>query len=145
MGPLGALVLVFLVGVPLLNQAVPEGSALHVPNYLIPLFGKFLCFVLLALAMDLIWGYTGILSLGHTVFFASGGYAMGMYLMRSIGKEGVYRSELPDFMVFLDWKELPWFWRRFDNFGFAMAAVVLVPALFALVFGYLAFRSKIRG
>jgi len=142
---LGALVLVLLIGVPVLNLAVPVGSALHLPNYLIPLLGKFLCFVLVALAMDLVWGYTGILSLGHTVFFASGGYAMGMYLMRGVGKEGVYRSELPDFMVFLDWKELPWFWQPFDSFGFAAAAVVLVPGIFAFVFGYLAFRSKIRG
>jgi urea transport system permease protein len=142
---LAAVALVLLAGVPLLNHAVPAGSALHLPNYLVPLFGKFLCFVLIAIAMDLVWGYTGILSLGHTVFFATGGYAMGMYLMRAIGKEGVYRSELPDFMVFLDWKELPWFWRPFDDFGFAVAAAVLVPGLFALTFGYLAFRSKIRG
>ena len=140
-----ALALVLLVVVPVLNLAVPEGSALHVPNYLMPLFGKFLCFVLIAIAMDLVWGYAGILSLGHTVFFAAGGYAMGMYLMRSIGKEGVYKSELPDFMVFLDWKELPWFWRPFDSFHFAAAAALLVPGLFAFVFGYLAFRSKIRG
>jgi urea transport system permease protein len=131
--------------VPALNHALPQGSALHLPDYLVPLLGKFLCFALVAIAMDLVWGYTGILSLGHTVFFAAGGYAMGMYLMRSIGKEGVYRSELPDFMVFLDWKELPWFWRPFDDFHFALAAALLVPGLFAFVFGYLAFRSRIRG
>jgi urea transport system permease protein len=130
---------------PALNQGLAESSALHLPNYLMPLLGKFLCFVLVALALDLVWGYAGILSLGHTVFFAIGGYAMGMYLMRSIGTEGVYRSELPDFMVFLDWKELPWFWRPFDDFYFAVAAALLLPGLFALVFGYLAFRSKIRG
>ncbi|HMI94598.1 MAG TPA: urea ABC transporter permease subunit UrtC [Polyangiales bacterium] len=140
-----AVALVLLVWVPIQNLAVPEGAPAHLPNYLIPLFGKFLCFVLLAIAMDLIWGYAGILSLGQTVFFALGGYAMGMYLMRSIGTEGVYRSELPDFMVFLDWKELPWFWRPFDNFGFAAFAALAVPGLFAFVFGYLAFRSKIRG
>jgi urea transport system permease protein len=95
--------------------------------------------------MDLLWGYTGILSLGQAVFFAAGGYAMGMYLMRTIGKQGVYRSELPDFMVFLDWKELPWFWRPFDSFPVACAAALLVPAVVALVFGFLAFRSRIRG
>ena len=141
----GAVALVLLAGVPALHVLVPEGSALHLPAYLVPLFGKFLCYVLLAMAMDLVWGYVGVLSLGQTVFFACGGYAMGMYLMRAIGKEGVYRSELPDFMVFLDWKELPWFWRPFDQFGVAAAAVVLVPGLIALAFGYLAFRSKIRG
>jgi len=138
-------VAVFLVGIiPMLN-ALPEGSALHLPNYLVPLLGKFLCFALIAVAMDLIWGYGGILSLGHGVFFAAGGYAMGMHLMRSIGKEGVYRSELPDFMVFLDWKELPWFWRPFDSLPFTLVAVMVVPALIALAFGYFAFRSRIRG
>jgi urea transport system permease protein len=119
--------------------------ALQLPEHWIPLLGKFLCFALVAVAMDLVWGYTGVLSLGHAVFFALGGYAMGMYLMRSIGKEGVYRSELPDFMVFLDWKELPWYWQGFDDFGFAMAMVVLVPGLLAFVFGYFAFRSRIKG
>ena len=140
-----AVVAVFLVGViPGLN-ALPEGMALHLPSYLIPLLGKFLCFALIAVAMDLIWGYAGILSLGHGVFFSAGGYAMGMHLMRSIGKEGVYRSELPDFMVFLDWKELPWFWRPFDSLPFTLAAVVVVPALIAFAFGWFAFRSRIRG
>jgi urea transport system permease protein len=142
---LAAVTGVLLVWIPIQNLAVPEGAPAHLPDYLIPLFGKFLCFVLLAIAMDLIWGYAGILSLGQTVFFALGGYAMGMYLMRSIGTEGVYRSELPDFMVFLDWKELPWFWRPFDSFGFAAVAALAVPGSFAFVFGYLAFRSKIRG
>jgi len=140
-----AIAVLVLAVLPALNHMLPASSALHLPNYLVPLLGKFLCFVLVAIAMDLVWGYTGILSLGHTVFFAAGGYAMGMYLMRSIGKEGVYRSELPDFMVFLDWKELPWFWRPFDDFYFAVAAALLVPGLFAFVFGYLAFRSRIRG
>ena len=140
-----AAVAIFLVGViPGLN-ALPETSALHLPSYLVPLLGKFLCFALIAVAMDLIWGYAGILSLGHGVFFAAGGYAMGMHLMRSIGKEGVYRSELPDFMVFLDWKELPWFWRPFDSLPFTMVAIVVVPALIALAFGWFAFRSRIRG
>jgi urea transport system permease protein len=144
LGLLGIALLLLLV-VPLLNLAPAEGSALHLPNYLVPLLGKFLCFALVAIAMDLLWGYTGILSLGQAVFFAAGGYAMGMYLMRAIGTQGVYRSELPDFMVFLDWKELPWFWRPFDNLGVAIAAAVLVPGAVALVFGFLAFRSRIRG
>jgi urea transport system permease protein len=141
-----AAVAAVLVGlVPVLNLNVSAASPLHVPNYLIPLLGKFLCYALVAIAMDLLWGYTGILSLGQAVFFAAGGYAMGMYLMRSIGKQGVYRSELPDFMVFLDWKELPWFWKPFDSLPFACAAAVLVPGVVALVFGFLAFRSRIRG
>ena len=115
------------------------------PDYLVTLLGKFFCFATVAVAMDLLWGYAGILSLGHGVFFALGGYAMGMYLMLSIGEEGVYRSKLPDFMVFLDWKELPWFWRPFDNFGVALLAALLVPGLLAYVFGFFAFRSRIRG
>jgi urea transport system permease protein len=133
LGLLAAIVVVMIV--PLLP----------LPAHWLPLLGKFLCFALVAIAMDLVWGYTGVLSLGHAVFFSLGGYAMGMYLMRSIGKEGVYRSELPDFMVFLDWKELPWYWQGFDNFGFAMAMVVLAPGLLALLFGFFAFRSRIKG
>jgi len=131
--------------VPIVQLATPAGSALHLPDHWVPLLGKFLCFALVAIAMDLVWGYTGVLSLGHAVFFSLGGYAMGMYLMRSIGTEGVYRSELPDFMVFLDWKELPWYWHGFDNFGFAMLMAVAVPGLLALLFGYFAFRSRIKG
>ncbi len=131
--------------IPVLNVAAPAGSAFHVPAFLIPLFGKFFCYGIVALAMDLIWGYTGILSLGHGVFFALGGYCMGMHMMRTIGKEGVYRSDLPDFMVFLDWKELPWFWHGFDRFWFAMLMVLLVPAALAYVFGFFAFRSRIKG
>jgi urea transport system permease protein len=131
--------------VPILNQTLPPDSALHVPTYVVSVLGKFLCYAMVALAMDLIWGFTGILSLGHGAFFAIGGYAMGMYLMRSIGTEGVYRSELPDFMVFLDWKELPWFWYGFDNFFFAVCMAVIVPGLIAYVFGYFAFRSRIGG
>ncbi|MBT6177751.1 MAG: urea ABC transporter permease subunit UrtC [Deltaproteobacteria bacterium] len=134
-----------LVAVPLLNGLVPAGSVLHVPDYLLTLFGKFLCFAMVALAMDLVWGFAGILSLGHGVFFATGGYCMGMYLMRAIGTDGVYRSELPDFMVFLDWKELPWYWYGFDNFWFAAAMALLVPGLIAFAFGYFAFRSRIKG
>lgn len=132
------------VVIPLLNL-LPQSSPLAVPDYAIPLMGKFLCFGMAAMAMDLVWGYTGILSLGHALFFSLGGYGMGMYLMRSIEGEGVYRSALPDFMVFLDWKQLPWYWQGFNHFPFAMAMVVVVPGLLALVFGWFAFRSRIKG
>jgi urea transport system permease protein len=115
------------------------------PDYLVPLFGKFLCFGIAALAMDLVWGYAGILSLGHALFFALGGYGMGMYLMRSIAGEGVYRSELPDFMVFLDWHKLPWYWHGFQSFPFAAVMSLAAPGLLALVFGWFMFRSRIRG
>ncbi len=132
--------------VPLLNLMVPEGSALHLSTYTVTLLGKYLCFALLALAMDLVWGYCGILSLGHGAFFALGGYAMGMYLMRQIGDRGVYGNpELPDFMVFLNWKELPWYWYGFDQFWFAMLMVMLVPGLLAFAFGWFAFRSRVTG
>jgi urea transport system permease protein len=140
-----AFVAVAGVVVPLANLLPGQDSALALPDFLIPLFGKFLCYAIVALAVDLIWGYTGILSLGHGVFFALGGYAMGMYLMRSIGGEGVYASELPDFMVFLDWKQLPWFWHGFDSFAFAAAMALLVPAALAFAFGWFAFRSRISG
>jgi len=130
---------------PLLNVFTEPDSAWHVPDYLIPLFGKYLCFAMVALAIDLIWGFTGILSLGHGTFFAVGGYAMGMYLMRAIGNEGVYASDLPDFMVFLDWKELPWYWYGFDHFWFAAIMALLVPSVLAFGFGWLAFRSRITG
>jgi len=133
-----------LIAVPLLN-ALPADSALHLPDYLVPLLGKFCCYALVALAMDLIWGYTGILSLGHGVFFALGGYSMGMYLMRSMAGQGVYRSQLPDFMVFLNWKELPWFWHGFDQFWFAALMALAVPGVLAFVFGWFAFRSRIKG
>jgi urea transport system permease protein len=119
--------------------------ALGLAEHLVPLFGKFLCFGIAALAMDLVWGYAGILSLGHGLFFALGGYGMGMYLMRAIEGEGVYRSALPDFMVFLDWKELPWYWHGFQHFGFAAVMAVAVPGALAMVFGWFAFRSRIRG
>lgn len=142
---LAGLALTFGLVVPLLNQALPPESALHFEDQYILLFGKFACFAMVALAVDLVWGFAGILSLGHGVFFALGGYAMGMYLMRSVGTSGVYRSELPDFMVFLDWKELPWFWYGFDNLWFALAMCVLVPGALGGVFGYLAFRSRIKG
>ena len=137
--------LLLCVLVPALSLAVPASSPLHLPDYLIALLGKFLCYGIVALAIDLIWGFTGILSLGHGVFFALGGYAMGMYLMLSIGAQGVYKSALPDFMVFLDWKELPWFWRGFDNLSVALIAALVLPGLLAFAFGYFAFRSRIRG
>jgi urea transport system permease protein len=134
------------IGVPLLNQVAPTSSAFHLSEYGITLIGKYLCYGMLALAVDLIWGYCGILSLGHAAFFALGGYAMGMYLMREIGPRGVYGNPiLPDFMVFLNYKSLPWFWHGFNHFPFAMAMVVLVPALLALVFGWFAFRSRVTG
>ncbi len=132
--------------VPVFNLVIGEGSFLHIPTYLVSLMGKYLCYALLAVAVDLIWGYGGILSLGHGAFFALGGYAMGMHLMRQIGTRGVYGDPvLPDFMVFLAWKNLPWYWHGFDNFAIAMAAVVLVPGLLAFVFGWFAFRSRVTG
>nr|WP_207185125.1 urea ABC transporter permease subunit UrtC [Rubrivivax gelatinosus] len=131
--------------VPLLNLVVPETSALHLSDFAVSLLGKILCYAICALAMDLIWGYTGILSLGHGLFFALGGYAMGMYLMRQIGRDGQYRLDMPDFMVFLNWKTFPWHWAASDSFLFQMMLVVLVPGLLALVFGYFAFRSRIKG
>ena len=142
---LGLLAGIALIVVPLLNWLPATESALRVPDYLIPLFGKFACYAMVALAMDLIWGYAGILSLGHGVFFALGGYAMGMHLMRTMAGEGVYRSELPDFMVFLDWKELPWYWYGFSNFEFSCFMALFIPGVLAYVFGFFAFRSRIRG
>jgi len=140
-----AAALVLLVVVPVANLALPAAHPLHASDYLVTLLGKILCYAIVALAMDLIWGYTGILSLGHGLFFALGGYAMGMYLMRSIGHDGVYHSDLPDFMVFLDWKAYPWYWSFTDHFAYAALLVVLVPGLLALVFGFFAFRSRIKG
>ncbi len=132
--------------VPLLNLAVPEHSALHVRTYTVGLLGKYASYALLALAVDLIWGYCGILTLGHAAFFALGGYAMGMYLMREIGARGVYGNPLlPDFMVFLNWKALPWYWRGLDHFWLAAVLVLAAPAMLALVFGWLAFRSRVTG
>ena len=143
----GVLLALLVVGVlvPLLNLVVPAASPLHVSDYAVALVGKIMCYAICALAMDLIWGYTGILSLGHGVFFALGSYAMGMYLMRQIGRDGNYKSDLPDFMVFLDWKSLPWHWGLSDSFAAQMLLVVLVPGLLAFVFGYFAFRSRIKG
>jgi urea transport system permease protein len=140
------LLLLSAILVPLLNLGVADGSALHLSTYSVTLFGKYLCYALLAIAVDLVWGYCGILSLGHTAFFALGGYAIGMYLMRQIGTRGVYGDPLlPDFMVFLNWKELPWFWLGMNHFPLALLMVVLVPGLLALVFGWLAFRSRVTG
>ena len=146
----GAIFLVVLtlvaLTVPLLHLFTPPDSVLHVSTYALTLIGKYLCLALLALALDLVWGYLGILSLGHGAFFALGGYAMGMYLMRQIGARGVYGNpQLPDFMVFLNWQELPWFWYGFDSFPFAMLMVIVVPGLLALCFGWLAFRSRVTG
>jgi urea transport system permease protein len=142
---LGLLLLAALV-VPVLNLAVPDGSAWHLSTYTVTLLGKYLTYALLAVAVDLVWGYLGILSLGHGAFFALGGYAMGMYLMRQIGDRGVYGDPvLPDFMVFLNWQELPWFWHGFDMFWFAALMVLLVPGVLAFLFGWLAFRSRVTG
>jgi urea transport system permease protein len=141
----GAAAVVLFVLVPLLSLAVPSDSAVHVSAYWLTLIGKIMCFATVAIAMDLIWGYTGILSLGHGLFFALGGYAFGMYLMRQIGREGQYQADLPDFMVFLDWKTLPWHWWNTDQFWWAAILVVAAPGLLAYVFGYLAFRSRVKG
>ena len=145
-----ALTLALVLGGALLiamgSLLAPPGSALHVPDFAVPLAGKYLCLAMLALAVDLVWGFAGILSLGHAAFFALGGYAMGMYLMRAIGARGVYgNAQLPDFMVFLNWKALPWYWLGFDHFAYAAAMALLVPAALAAVFGWLAFRSRVTG
>ncbi len=142
LGALGAIAVV----VPILNQVVPASSAFHVSAYGLTLVGKYLCYAMLALSVDLIWGYCGILSLGQAAFFALGGYAMGMYLMREIGPRGVYGNPiLPDFMVFLNYKSLPWFWHGFNHFSFALLMTMLAPGLLALAFGWFAFRSRVTG
>jgi len=143
-GVMVALLVVCAVA-PVLNLLVPEGSVFHLSDYMVGLLGKIMCYAICALAMDLIWGYTGILSLGHGLFFALGGYVMGMYLMRQIGRDGNYQSDLPDFMVFLDWKDLPWHWALSDSFIATLLLIVLVPGIVAFVFGYFAFRSRIKG
>jgi len=142
---IGAMAFVLFVVFPILSLKVESGSSLHLSQYWVTLVGKIMCYAMVAIAMDLIWGYAGILSLGHGLFFALGGYAMGMYLMRQIGREGQYQADLPDFMVFLDWKELPWHWWNTDQFWYAMLLVVLVPGLLAFVFGFFAFRSRVKG
>jgi urea transport system permease protein len=141
-----AVMLAAVILVPASNLLLPPDDTLHVPTHTVSLLGKYFCFAVLAVALDLVWGYCGILSLGHAAFFAMGGYVMGMYLMRQIGTRGVYAHPvLPDFMVFLDWNELPWFWYGFDNPLFALLMVLLVPGLLAFVFGWLAFRSRVTG
>ncbi|MBI1423729.1 MAG: urea ABC transporter permease subunit UrtC [Gammaproteobacteria bacterium] len=142
---LGILIALVIL-IPIANQVVPAGSPLHFSTYALSLLSKYMCYALVAIALDLVWGYCGILSLGHGAFFALGGYAMGMYLMRQIGDRGVYGNPvLPDFMVFLNWKALPWYWHGFDMFWFAVIMIVLVPGILAYVFGWLAFRSRVTG
>ena len=144
--PFVVLLLVVTLFSSISNMLFPTDSVFYVSTYTITLLGKYLCYAMLAMAVDVIWGYCGILSLGHGAFFALGGYAMGMYLMRQIGDRGVYGNpELPDFMVFLNWSELPWYWQGMDQFWFAMIMVALVPGLLAFVFGWLAFRSRVTG
>ena len=140
-----ALVLVVGLGVPIAALVVPETSAFHLSAYALTLGGKFMCYAIAALALDLVWGYCGILCLGHGLFFALGGYAIGMYLMRAIGHDGVYGSDLPDFMVFLNWHALPWFWHGTEHLWYALLMVVLVPAALAWTFGFFAFRSRVQG
>ncbi len=138
--------LALVILVPVLNGLVSQDSVLHIPTYAVGLIGKYLCFALLALSLDLVWGYCGILSLGHGAFFALGGYAFGMHLMREIGERGVYGNPvLPDFMVFLNWENLPWYWWGFDSFIFSILMVLLIPGLLAIVFGWFAFRSRVTG
>jgi len=144
--PFLAIILTLGIAIPLLHLVLPPTSPLYVSSYIVALIGKYLCYALLALAVDLVWGYCGILSLGHGAFFALGGYAMGMYLMRQIGSRGVYgNAELPDFMVFLNWQELPWYWYGFDRFWFAALMVVVVPGTLAFLVGWFAFRSRVTG
>ena len=141
-----AAIMLVAVAIPAGNLLLQPGQFGYVPGYLVTLFGKYLCYAVLALSLDLVWGYVGILSLGHGAFFALGGYAMGMYLMRQIGSRGVYANPiLPDFMVFLNWKELPWYWLGFDMWWFALIMVMLVPGALAFVFGWFAFRSRVTG
>ena len=140
-----AALVVNCVLVPVAALVVPDDSPFALSAYALTLTGKIMCYALCAVALDLVWGYCGVLSLGHGLFFALGGYAMGMYLMRQIGREGVYQSDLPDFMVFLDWKALPWFWHGSDSFLWAIAMIVLVPGVVAFVFGWFAFRSRVKG
>jgi urea transport system permease protein len=140
-----ALILVIGLGVPFTALVLPETSAFHLSAYAMTLTGKLMCYAIAALALDLVWGYCGILSLGHGLFFALGGYAIGMYLMRAIGHDGKYGSDLPDFMVFLDWHQLPWYWEGTQHLGYALLLVVLVPAVLAWVFGFFTFRSRVKG
>nr|WP_258170424.1 urea ABC transporter permease subunit UrtC [Burkholderia multivorans] len=140
-----ALVIAVGIGVPLCALVLPQSSVFHLSAYTMTLAGKFMCYAIGALALDLVWGYCGVLSLGHALFFALGGYAIGMYLMREIGHDGVYGSNLPDFMVFLNWHSLPWYWQGTDHLAYALLLVVLVPAVVAWVFGFFTFRSRVKG
>ncbi len=142
---IGVLLVLILVVAPVLNLGVGPDSPVHMSAFYVTVIGKIFCYALVAIALNLVWGFAGILSLGHGLYFALGGYAMGMYLMRSIGRDGVYQSDLPDFMVFLDWKQLPWYWFGTDHFAWAMLLVLVVPAALAFVFGWFAFRSRIKG
>src|SRR5579859_5763630 len=137
--------LFLLIVLPLLNAFMPPGNFLQVSNFTINLYGKYLCYAILAISVDVLWGYTGLLSLGQALFFTLGGYMMGMHLMRRIGTLGQYHESIPDFLVFLGWHNLPYIWRPFDSFAFALAMVLLLPGVVALTFGYLAFHSRIRG
>src|SRR5260221_1870985 len=140
-----AVALFVIVGLPSLNAFTADGSWLHVSNFTITIYGKYLCYAMLAISVDLLWGYTGLLSLGQALFFTLGGYMMGMYLMRMIGDLGQYHQPIPDFLVFLGWTKLPAFWQPFSSFPFAMIMVILLPSVVALIFGFLAFRSRIKG
>jgi urea transport system permease protein len=142
---LGSAAVVLVLVLPSLNAFTPSGSFLHVSNFSINLYGKYLCYAILAVGVDLLWGYTGLLSLGQALFFSLGGYMMGMHLMRMIGDLGQYHQPIPDFLVFLGWHNLPWFWHPFASFAFALLMALVLPGLVALIFGYLAFRSRIRG
>ncbi|PMS36963.1 amino acid/amide ABC transporter membrane protein 2 (HAAT family) [Trinickia symbiotica] len=140
-----ALIVAVGLGVPFAALVLPQSSEFHLSAYALTIGGKFMCYAIAALALDLVWGYCGILSLGHGLFFALGGYAIGMHLMRAIGHDGVYQSDLPDFMVFLNWHELPWYWHGTSHLWYALALVVLVPAVLAWTFGFFAFRSRVQG
>ncbi|GJH02950.1 MULTISPECIES: urea ABC transporter permease subunit UrtC [Paraburkholderia] len=140
-----ALIIAIGLGVPFTALVLPETSTFHLSAYAMTITGKFMCYAIAALALDLVWGYCGILSLGHGLFFALGGYAIGMYLMRAIGHDGKYGSDLPDFMVFLDWHQLPWYWEGTQHLAYALLLVVLVPAVLAWVFGFFTFRSRVKG
>jgi urea transport system permease protein len=140
-----AVALFVIIVLPALNAYTTEGSWLHISDFTISVYGKYLCYAMLAISVDLLWGYTGLLSLGQALFFALGGYMMGMYLMRMIGTLGQYHLPIPDFLVFLGWSKLPEFWKPFDSFPFAMFMAILLPSALSGIFGYLAFRSRIRG
>src|SRR4030088_784962 len=141
----GMVVGIVLAATPICSLVIPSSSSFYLSTYALTLVGKIMCYALVALSLDLVWGYCGVLSLGHGLFFALGGYAMGMYLMRSIGLDGVYHSPLPDFMVFLDWKALPWFWQGSEHFLYALLLIILVPGAVAWTFGFFTFRSRVKG